>query len=286
MRRDKCFLIYSRSINTGPMNISHLSNLYFIMIIGFIGVGKMASAIITGLQKTEFSVIVSDSNLENSKEKARTLGVDFAASHQDLIEKADLVVLGIKPQVLPLVLTNLTINKPILSMAAGTSLNRLAELSQADLPIIRIMPNLNAQLLKSTTAICRNDKVSDQLFETAKQITNSFGTTFEIAEKDFDTFTALAGSSPAYIALFIEALAKAGLKYGFSKDQALDIVSQTVLATSQNLLLNGISPNDFIDKVSSPGGTTIAGLLELERTGFTASTISAIDTTIEKAKNM
>ncbi|MGT2949017.1 pyrroline-5-carboxylate reductase [Streptococcus devriesei] len=256
------------------------------MIIGFIGVGKMASAIITGLQKTEFSVIVSDSNLENSKEKARTLGVDFAASHQDLIEKADLVVLGIKPQVLPLVLTNLTINKPILSMAAGTSLNRLAELSQADLPIIRIMPNLNAQLLKSTTAICRNDKVSDQLFETAKQITNSFGTTFEIAEKDFDTFTALAGSSPAYIALFIEALAKAGLKYGFSKDQALDIVSQTVLATSQNLLLNGISPNDFIDKVSSPGGTTIAGLLELERTGFTASTISAIDTTIEKAKNM
>lgn len=279
-------MIYSRSINTGPMNISHLSNLYFIMIIGFIGVGKMASAIITGLQKTEFSVIVSDSNLENSKEKARTLGVDFAASHQDLIEKADLVVLGIKPQVLPLVLTNLTINKPILSMAAGTSLNRLAELSQADLPIIRIMPNLNAQLLKSTTAICRNDKVSDQLFETAKQITNSFGTTFEIAEKDFDTFTALAGSSPAYIALFIEALAKAGLKYGFSKDQALDIVSQTVLATSQNLLLNGISPNDFIDKVSSPGGTTIAGLLELERTGFTASTISAIDTTIEKAKNM
>lgn len=279
-------MIYSRSINTGYMNISHLSNLYFIMIIGFIGVGKMASAIITGLQKTEFSVIVSDSNLENSKEKARTLGVDFAASHQDLIEKADLVVLGIKPQVLPLVLTNLTINKPILSMAAGTSLNRLTELSQADLPIIRIMPNLNAQLLKSTTAICRNDKVSDQLFETAKQITDSFGTTFEIAEKDFDTFTALAGSSPAYIALFIEALAKAGLKYGFSKDQALDIVSQTVLATSQNLLLNGISPNDFIDKVSSPGGTTIAGLLELERTGFTASTISAIDTTIEKAKNM
>lgn len=256
------------------------------MIIGFIGVGKMASAIITGLKKTEFKVIISDSNPDKSRKKAEALDVDFAASQQDLIDKADLIVLGLKPQVLPLVLTNLDINKPILSMAAGTSLSRLAELTQADLPIIRIMPNLNAELLQSTTAICRNNTVSDQLFETAKQITNSFGTTFEIAEKDFDTFTALAGSSPAYIALFIEALAKAGLKYGFSKDLALDIVSQTVLATSQNLLSNSIRPNDFIDKVSSPGGTTIAGLLDLEKNGFTASTISAIDTTIEKAKNM
>lgn len=256
------------------------------MTIGFIGVGKMASAIIAGLKKTEFKILISDSSFEKSKKKAETLGVSFAASHQELIEKVDLVVLGIKPQVLPSVLQDLNINKPILSMAAGVSLGRLAELSRTELPIIRIMPNLNAQLLQSCTAICRNDNVSDQLFETAKQITDTFGTTFEIAEKDFDTFTALAGSSPAYIALFIEALTKAGLKHGFSKDLAFNIICQTVLATSQNLLSNGSSPNDLIDRVSSPGGTTIAGLLDLEKTGFTASVVSAIDTTIEKAKNM
>ena len=128
-------------------------------------------------------------------------------------------------------------------MAAGTSLEYLDKLSQADLPIIRIMPNLNAKILQSSTAICRNDKVSDQLFAIAKQITDSFGTTFEIAEKDFDTFTALAGSSPAYIALFIEAMSKAGLKHGFPKDLAFKIVSQTVLATTSNLIQGQEKPN-------------------------------------------
>lgn len=119
---------------------------------------------------------------------------------------------------------------------------------------------------------------------TAKEILDSFGSTFEIAEKDFDTFTALAGSSPAYIALFIEALAKAGVKYGLPKAESLNIATQTVLATAETILTGTDSPHDLIDKVCSPGGTTIAGLLDLEKTGLTASVISSIDTTINKAK--
>ncbi|EHJ52214.1 pyrroline-5-carboxylate reductase [Streptococcus macacae] len=256
------------------------------MKIGFIGVGKMASAIIAGLKQTNFELIISDSSLQKSKEKADTLHVNFAQSHQDLIEKADLIILGLKPQILPSVLNNLNITKPLLSMAAGVSLADLAQLSKADLPIIRIMPNLNAQLLQSSTAICRNKNVTEALFKTAKQITDAFGTTFEIAEKDFHTFTALAGSSPAYIALFIEALTKAGVKHGFSKELSFDIVSQTILATTTYLAQGQDKPNDLIDKVSSPGGTTISGLLELEKTGFTASVISAIDATIDKSEKM
>lgn len=120
----------------------------------------------------------------------------------------------------------------------------------------------------------------------AKEITDSFGTTVELAEKDFDTFTALAGSSPAYIALFIEALAKAGVKNGLSKQVALTIATQTVLATAENLSLGSDSPHDLIDKVCSPGGTTIAGLMDLERTGLTHSVASSIDTTIAKAKKL
>lgn len=107
-----------------------------------------------------------------------------------------------------------------------------------------------------------------------------------MAEKDFDTFTALAGSSPAYIALFIEALAKAGVKNGLSKQVALTIATQTVLATTENLSLGSDSPHDLIDKVCSPGGTTIAGLMDLERTGLTHSVVSSIDTTIAKAKKL
>lgn len=256
------------------------------MKIGFIGVGKMATAIINGLNSTPHDIIISGSSLARSREIAEQLEVEAAHSHQKLIEQADLVVLGIKPQMFDKVLSELTFQQPVLSMAAGVTLERLASLTSPDLPLIRIMPNLNAQILKSTTAICTNDKVSAELLATAKEITDSFGSTFEIAEKDFDTFTALAGSSPAYIALFIEALAKAGVKHGLTKQQALNIASQTVLATAENLLTGSDSPHDMIDKVCSPGGTTIAGLLDLEKTGLTASVLSAIDATIEKAKEL
>ncbi|HGC8222026.1 TPA: pyrroline-5-carboxylate reductase [Streptococcus agalactiae] len=256
------------------------------MKIGIIGVGKMASAIIQGLKQTQHDIIISGSCLERSKEIAERLDVTYAESHQSLINQADIIMLGIKPQLFEKVLLPLDITKPIISMAAGISLARLSQLTHSDLPLIRIMPNINAQILQSCTAICYNNHVSDELRQLAKEITDSFGSSFDIAETNFDTFTALAGSSPAYIYLFIEALAKAGVKYGFPKEQALSIVGQTVLASSQNLLQGQNSTSDLIDNICSPGGTTIAGLLDLEKNGLTHSVISAIDATIEKAKKL
>lgn len=256
------------------------------MKIGFIGVGKMATAIITGLKQTEHEILVSGSSLARSKEIANNLGLTAASSHQDLINEVDLVILGIKPQLFDTVLAGLTFTKPIMSMAAGISLDRLAALTDSGLPLIRIMPNMNAQILQSTTGICFNQDISDDLKVLAHEITDSFGTTFELAEKDFDTFTALAGSSPAYTYLFIEAMAKAGVKNGLTKTQALDIVTQTVISSAQNLLASEDSPHDLIDKICSPGGTTIAGLMDLEKTGLTHSVVSAIDTTIDRAKKL
>ncbi|MGQ9412465.1 pyrroline-5-carboxylate reductase [Streptococcus pluranimalium] len=256
------------------------------MKIGFIGVGKMATAIITGLKQTEHDILVSGSSLARSKEIANNLGLTAASSHQDLINEVDLVILGIKPQLFDDVLAELTFTKPVMSMAAGVSLDKLEELTDSGLPLIRIMPNMNAQILQSTTGICFNQDVSDDLKVLAHEITDSFGTTFELAEKDFDTFTALAGSSPAYIYLFIEAMAKAGVKNGLTKTQALDIVTQTVMSSAQNLLASEDSPHDLIDKICSPGGTTIAGLMDLEKTGLTHSVVSAIDATIDKAKKL
>ncbi|CYV02974.1 TPA: pyrroline-5-carboxylate reductase [Streptococcus suis] len=256
------------------------------MRIGFIGVGKMASAIITGLKTTEHELIISGSSLARSQEIAKQLHVDFAQSHEGLLDQADLVILGIKPQLFEAVLTPLTFKQPVLSMAAGITLERLAQLTSPELSLIRLMPNINAQQLAISTAICANDKVASDLLDVTKEICNSFRATFEIAEKDFDTFTALAGSSPAYIALFIEALAKAGVKNGFPKSLALNIVAQTVQATAQTILSGPDSPHDLIDKICSPGGTTIAGLMELERLGMTHATSSAIDQTIEKAKTL
>lgn len=246
----------------------------------------MATAIIKGLEKTDFEILVAGHDPEKTSRQAENLSVRALAKQSDLVAEADLVVLGVKPQVLPAVLEQLDFHQPIISMAAGVSLERLAGMTNSSLPLIRIMPNINAQILQSTTAICRNQHVDDQLLDLAKTITDSFGSTFDIAEKDFDSFTALTGSGPAYIYLFIEALALAGVKHGLPKSQALDIVTQTVLASAQNLSQGKDSPHDLIDKISSPGGTTIAGLVDLEKTGLSASVISSIDTTIARAKEL
>lgn len=182
------------------------------MKIGIIGVGKMASAIIKGLKQTPHELIISGSSLERSKEIAEQLALPYAMSHQDLIDQVDLVILGIKPQLFETVLKPLHFKQPIISMAAGISLQRLATFVGQDLPLLRIMPNMNAQILQSSTALTGNALVSQELQARVRDLTDSFGSTFDISEKDFDTFTALAGSSPAYIYLFIEALAKADIQ--------------------------------------------------------------------------
>ena len=140
------------------------------MIIGFIGVGKMATAIINGLNTSSHRIIISGSSLARSRQIAEELEVEAAASHQELLDNADLVILGIKPQMFDKVLADLNFHQPIISMAAGVTLERLASLTSPDIPLIRIMPNLNAQILKSTTGLCTNDKVSEDLLAVAKEI--------------------------------------------------------------------------------------------------------------------
>lgn len=256
------------------------------MKIGFIGVGKMASAIINTIKETDTSIIISGSSLERSIEIAKNLGVDYAKSHQELIDQVDLVVLGFKPQKFPSVLNGLVFKQAIMSMAAGITLEKLQQLTDDKLPLIRIMPNMNAIIRESTTAITFNEKVSEKWKGYCLQLTNQFGKTYEIDEKDFDTFTALAGSSPAFIYQFIEAMAKAGVNNGISKDKALEIVAQTVMASALNLQETNSNPNDLIDAICSPGGTTIAGLMDLEKNHFTHTISSAIDQTITKAKRL
>ncbi|EHI69203.1 pyrroline-5-carboxylate reductase [Streptococcus ictaluri] len=256
------------------------------MKIGFIGVGKMASAIIKGIKNSPHDIIISGSSLQRSQDIAKELQVAYALSHQDLIDQADLVILGIKPQLFETVLSDLHFKQPIMSMAAGISLARLAELTSSGLPLLRIMPNMNANILESTTALTANQWVDQELFDLATELTDSFGKTFPISEKDFDTFTALAGSSPAYIYLFIKSLAKSGVKNGLPKEKALDIVTQTIIASAKHLAESHHSPHDLIDQICSPGGTTIAGLMDLEKNRFSHSVCSAIDRTIQRAKEL
>lgn len=259
--------------------------------IGFIGVGKMATAIISGLDKQKFDIFISGHDLEKTQAQAKTLGVVAVSSHKALVSKSELIILSIKPQVLPKVadeiLSVLTKDKTILSIAAGFSLDDLAHLMTLEnMPIIRVMPNINAQIGRSTSAIVKNDSVSADSFDFAKGIFETIGSVFEIEEKDFSTFTAIAGSSPAYIYMFMDALARAGVLHGMPKALALSIVADTVAACGEMVKISGENPWTLVDQVSSPGGTTVSGVVSLEKNRFVGTVIDAITATIEKEKHL
>jgi pyrroline-5-carboxylate reductase len=254
--------------------------------IGFIGAGKMASAIIKGLDKEAFSIQISGRDWEETLQSAQALGVTPAANHTDLIQASDLVVLAVKPHVVPDILSDYQIDKPIVSIAAGITLADLAALTSDRQALIRVMPNINATIQQSTTGIVRNAHVSDDIFTIVKAIFSSVGSVHELAEKDFGTFTALAGSSPAYIYMFIDAMSRAGVLHGMPKDVSTKIVAETVRASAEMILASDDNPWTLVDNVSSPGGTTVAGVVSLEQHNFVATVIDAITATIEKNNTM
>ncbi|GFH40978.1 pyrroline-5-carboxylate reductase [Pseudolactococcus insecticola] len=256
------------------------------MKIGFIGAGKMAQAIISGLDKSKFSIQISGRDLSKTQQTAATLGVTAASDHTNLIADAELVILAVKPHVIPDILSAYTITQPIISIAAGLTLDNLAEMTSNTQPLIRVMPNINATIKKSTTGIVRNAYVSDETFKAALAIFESIGSVHEIAEKDFGTFTALAGSSPAYIYMFIDAMSRAGVLHGMPKDVSTQIVAETLAASAEMLLKSGENPWTLVDNVSSPGGTTISGVVSLEQHQFVATVIDAITATIDKNNAM
>ena len=255
--------------------------------IGFVGIGKMATAIIAGLDKEKYDVQISSRDKAETTEKAAELSVTAAASHQELINDSDIIILSVKPQVLPGVLADLDIptGKTLVSIAAGLTLDKLAELAHTDKQaIIRIMPNINATIGQSTSAIVGNAYVSGETYDFVKGIFANVGSVHDIAEKDFSTFAAIAGSSPAYIYMFIDAMSRAAVLQGLPKDTATKIVAETVAASANMLLSSGENPWSLVDKVSSPGGTTVAGVVSLEHDGFVTAVIDAITATVEKDK--
>ncbi len=254
--------------------------------IGFIGIGKMATAIIAGLDPTRFEILISGRDFSKTQKQAQELSAQAVTQHE-LVTKSDLIVLAVKPQVLPKVLTELSVDltsdKTLVSIAAGLTLADLTELTQtAHQPIIRVMPNINAQIGQSTSAIVKNDFVTDQAYQATQEIFQAVGSVHEIAEKDFSTFAAIAGSSPAFIYMFIDALARAGVLHGLPKDKATKIVQ----ASAEMILQSGENPWSLVDKVSSPGGTTVAGVVSLEQNHFIGTVIDAITATVEKEKNL
>lgn len=263
------------------------------MKIGFIGVGNMAKAIIQGWLNVKAvapqDMVIHSAHPANYEAYAAQFGLQPAADNKTVAAQADILFLAVKPQILTAVLTEIkdTVqqSKPlIVSMASGFSFAQLAQGLQTDnLKIMRIMPNVNVAINEGMTALAANQNFTPADFEVCRDLIAKLGQTMQINEKDFSLFVALAGSSPAFVYLFIDAMSRAGVKYGFNKKQATKIAAQAVLGSAKKVLSSADkTPFDLIDDVSSPGGTTIAGLLAMEDQGFVSAVVKGIDATIAK----
>ncbi len=261
------------------------------MKLGFIGAGNMGGAIIKGLIKSG-SIAAKDINVtEKNKEILNTLekeqGIVPCSGYEELIDKSDVVFMAVKPVVFPSVIADIKgyikEKKPLLiSMAAGISTESIDSMLGFETPVVRIMPNINAEILMSATALCKNNVAGDRDIDTAENILSAIGMTARIDENLFAVFSAIAGCSPAYVYLFIDSLAKGAQKMGMNKKQALEIAAAAVSGSAAMFSRSDAHPWELIDKVCSPGGTTIEGVCTLEEYKFQSAIVKAVENSVLK----
>jgi pyrroline-5-carboxylate reductase len=262
------------------------------MNYGFIGAGNMASAIIKGMVKS--GINSSDITVFNkSQQKADALkaecGVTVAGSQKELIESVDVIILSVKPQVLDNIIgtikTDIGNKKPlIISIAVGKTIEYLEAGLGADNSIVRVMPNINAKVLMSTSGYCPNTLVTTEQEQIVEKLFATVGSVTKIPETMFSIFGVIAGSSPAFAYLYIDVLARAAQRAGMPKKQALEIAANTVLGSAKMVLESSEHPWELVDQVCSPGGTTIEGIYALEDNGFESTIVKAFDAVMAKDK--
>lgn len=259
------------------------------MKIGFIGVGEMARAIIKGLIAAKVSA--TDINVHSAHQTtyqpfADQYGVNACGSNTEVAQNSDVVVLAVIPGQADAVLQEIDdqLNgKVLVSIVGGMSLDHLQQQSQVRLPILRALPNINVEGNVGMTALAANDDLQGDRKKQVVALFESLGSVSWQSEDKFSIFSAIAGSGPAYVDFFIDALSRAGVKYGLTKQDATQIAAMT-LQGSSHMVLNsdGKTPLDFVDAVCSPGGSTVAGLLAMEEAGLMTAVVKGIDATINK----
>lgn len=262
------------------------------MNIGIIGAGNMASALAGGLISSEIirpdELSISDKNTANLK-KWQNAGVFTTEDNTEIFKHSDIIIFAVKPNILPIVLKEavpFVNNKVFISIAAGVTIDKIEEVLGKKAKIIRAMPNTPAKVNCGMTVITPNNNVTENELKNTEQILSGVGTVIVLDEKYINVATAIHGSSPAYVYMFIDAMADCGVKYGIPKDVSLALAAKAVEGSAKMVLETNEHPQVLKDAVCSPGGTTIAAVLELEKNGFQSSIAKAIDACIKKADEM
>lgn len=264
------------------------------MKIGVIGLGNMATAIIGGmLQKNivkKEELIGSAATKATIERIAERYGIETTLDNQKVAENAQILILAVKPQFLPDVIgqikDHVREDTLLITIAAGKQISWYEEAFGRSLRLVRCMPNTPAMVGEGCTAVCANENVSAEEKAQAIALMSSFGKTCEIRENLMDAFSAVAGSSPAYVFMFIEAMADAGVAAGMPRAAAYEAAAQSVLGSAKLMLETGKHPGELKDMVCSPGGTTIQGVKVLEEERMRGAVMDAIAACVEKAKQL
>ncbi|HEX3890686.1 MAG TPA: pyrroline-5-carboxylate reductase, partial [Verrucomicrobiae bacterium] len=252
--------------------------------IGFLGAGKMATALAKGFVRAEIvfprEIIAGDLYGVARNIFAKEIGAKTTASNSDVLKFANVLILATKPDQVPAALAEIssafTKNHLLISIAAGVTISKLENNLPANARVIRVMPNTPALVGEAASAFAlgKNATVADG--ELAKKLLSAVGIAFQVKENLLDAVTGLSGSGPAYVYQFIEALSDGGVAAGLSRDIATELAAQTVLGAAKMVLETGQHPGALKDQVTSPGGTTIEGLHALEKGKLRATVMSAV----------
>lgn len=259
--------------------------------IGFIGCGNMGGSIARAVAKTGVNVLLSDTFSSKAKELAKEIKAT-ATDNSTISKSADVVFLGVKPQVMANTVSEIKSeiskkeNTLVISMAAGLSTQKIIEMFGKNIKLIRIMPNTPVGVGKGMILYSVTEQVTSDDISTFTEIMQYAGEIDFIDEKLIDAGSAVSGCGPAFVYMFIEALADGGVMCGLPRDKAIKYATQTLLGSAELLKSSGKHPGELKDAVCSPGGSTIEGVKALENGAFRGTVINAVSEAFNKTKEL
>lgn len=262
-------------------------------LFGFIGVGNMGYPLLKAAIKTfgNSEVIYSDASPQRNQSIMEETGIPYAADNVQLVKNCKYLVLAVKPQFFSELLNQIkgavTKDHVVISIAAGISIENIREGLSDEVRVVRAMPNTPAMVLQGMTGICfSNAAFSEEERDILHRFFSSYGKYEVFEERLMNAVICANGSSPAYVYMFIEALADSVVSYGIPRDKAYTLVAQTVLGAAAMVLETGEHPGKLKDNVCSPGGTTIAAVKALEEHGLRNAIMKATDACYQKAVDL
>lgn len=262
--------------------------------LGFVGGGQMAEALIKGLLSKKFlkpvQIKVSDPSEDRRNHLRETFGINTTPENKEAIKGSKIIILAVKPQVMPVVIEDIapfvSSNHLVISIAAGITAHYIEKRLPEGVRVVRVMPNTPALVQAGAAALCKGSSASQVDMDIVRQILEAVGKAVVVPEALMDAVTGLSGSGPAYVFTFIEGLIDAGVREGLSRTVAQELVVQTVRGAALMCQNTGKHPAELTAMVTSPGGTTVAGLHVLERASLRGILMDAVRAATERSREL